>query len=84
MLARNSLFEGASSSKSNVTKETDATAELETSGLLGLQQQIMRSQDQELEQMEKSIGHTKVIQIPVKLRLEFRLSKGFIFRSPSC
>ncbi|MEW5311316.1 MAG: hypothetical protein WDW38_003043 [Sanguina aurantia] len=71
---RNSLFEGASGSgsKPHVTKETDATAELETSGLLGLQQQIMSSQDQELEQMEKAIGHTKHVAIAINGELDLQ------------
>ncbi len=41
-------------------RETEATAELDNRGLLGLQQQVMRQQDEELEAMEKTVISTKV------------------------
>lgn len=41
-------------------RETEATAELDNRGLVQLQQQVIQQQDQELEQMEKTVVSTKV------------------------
>jgi SYP5 family syntaxin len=41
-------------------RETEVTAELDNRGLVQLQQQVMQQQDQELEQMEKTVISTKV------------------------
>jgi hypothetical protein len=50
----------AGSQQRSAAKETEATAELDNRGLLQLQQQVMQQQDQELEQMEKTVISTKV------------------------
>jgi len=58
---RDALLGGApTNSDAGKSKETEVTAELDASGLLQLQNQIMRQQDTELENMEKAIGNTKV------------------------
>lgn len=44
-------------------QETEVTAELDNKGLVQLQQQIMQQQDQELEQMEKTVVSTKVTSV---------------------
>jgi len=46
-------------------KETEVTAELDNKGLLQLQTQVMKQQDQELEQMEKTVISTKHIALTI-------------------
>uniref|UniRef100_A0A7R9W0C5 t-SNARE coiled-coil homology domain-containing protein n=1 Tax=Chlamydomonas euryale TaxID=1486919 RepID=A0A7R9W0C5_9CHLO len=63
---RDQLFTGMpGSSKAAEPKETEATAELDARGLLQLQNQVMKSQDTELEAMEKSIQSTKHIALAI-------------------
>jgi SYP5 family syntaxin len=66
---RDALFQGkpsgSNSGVSQQAKETEATAVLDTRGLLSLQQQIMKNQDMELEHMEKAIGNTKHIAVAI-------------------
>ncbi|GAX76115.1 hypothetical protein CEUSTIGMA_g3558.t1 [Chlamydomonas eustigma] len=66
---RDALFKGmqpgSSSKAGHQTKETETTAELDSRGLLNLQQQIMKNQDMELEHMEKAIGSTKHIAVAI-------------------
>lgn len=50
----------------NKSKETEATATLDTRGLLQLQSQVMKQQDQELEHMEKAIANTKVVAVTAR------------------
>lgn len=59
---RAALMAGSSgaSSSSGAAKETQATAQLDSRGLLQLQEQVMKQQDRELEQMEKTVVSTKV------------------------
>lgn len=59
LLFRSSLLEGAGGRR-GPPRETDQTATLENDQLLGLQQQIMRQQDQELVQIEDAVHNTKV------------------------
>ena len=56
-VVRNALLSGI---QSPGPKETEVTAELDNRGLLQLQTQVMKQQDQELEQMEKTVISTKV------------------------
>jgi hypothetical protein len=56
---RDALMSGAGGSGGG-GRETEATAALDTRGLLQLQEQVMQQQDRELEQMERTIGSTKV------------------------
>ena len=60
MLFQGSAPSGSSDAAAGKSKETEATAELDTQGLLQLQNQVMRQQDTELEHMEKAITSTKV------------------------
>lgn len=62
---RDALFGGASGSGMPPPRETEATAELDNRGLLGLQQQVMRQQDEELEAMEKTVISTKHIALAI-------------------
>ncbi|GLC33090.1 hypothetical protein PLESTB_000371500 [Pleodorina starrii] len=64
---RDALFGGASGSGGGPLppRETESTAELDNRGLLGLQQQIMRQQDEELEAMEKTVTSTKHIALAI-------------------
>ncbi|GFR48497.1 hypothetical protein Agub_g10396 [Astrephomene gubernaculifera] len=63
---RDALFGGASGSSGHLPpRETEATAQLDTRGLLGLQQQVMRQQDEELEAMEKTVASTKHIALAI-------------------
>ncbi|KAF6258200.1 Qc-snare protein, Syn8/Syntaxin8-family [Scenedesmus sp. NREL 46B-D3] len=55
----------AGSQQRSAAKETEATAELGNRGLLQLQQQVMQQQDQELEQMEKTVISTKHIALTI-------------------
>lgn len=50
---------GSSSSYMQQSRETEATAELDTQGLMQMQNQVMKNQDMALENMEKAIGRTK-------------------------
>lgn len=51
---------GGGASSSGAPRETEATAALDSRGLMQLQEQVMRQQDRELEQMEKTVSSTKV------------------------
>ncbi|GFH07769.1 syntaxin-52, partial [Haematococcus lacustris] len=55
---------GAASSAQG-SKETEATAELDSRGLLQLQQQTMVQQDEVLGQMEKTVRNTKHIALAI-------------------
>lgn len=60
-LCRDALLAGSMTAQQQQrAKETEATAELDNQGLVQLQQQVMQQQDQELEQMEKTVISTKV------------------------
>lgn len=61
---RESLLQGAGA-KQEKPRETEATAPLDNRGLLQLQNQVMQQQDQELENMEKTIISTKHIALAV-------------------
>lgn len=56
---RASLLDGGVGGRVGPPRETDQTAALENSQLIGLQQQIMKQQDQELEQIEEAVHNTK-------------------------
>ncbi|KAG2438077.1 hypothetical protein HXX76_005686 [Chlamydomonas incerta] len=62
---RDALFSGAGPSGPLPPRETEATAELDNRGLLGLQQAVMRRQDEELEAMEKTVASTKHIALAI-------------------
>lgn len=64
---RDLLLQGGTSSRTPAqgAKETEATAELDGAGLLQLQQQVMKNQDQELEHMEKAVVNTKHIALAI-------------------
>lgn len=51
---------GGAGGSGGAARETEATAQLDTRGLLQLQEQVMQQQDRELEQMEKTVTSTKV------------------------
>lgn len=57
---RDSLFASGVSAAPVQARETEATAELDNRGLLQLQRNVMREQDQQLEQVEKTVINTKV------------------------
>ena len=67
--ARDALLGGSSSGGGGAagagSKETDATAELGSQGLLQLQQQVMQQQDHELESLERTVVGTKHIALQV-------------------
>jgi len=56
---RNALLSGGAGG-SGAARETETTAQLDSRGLLQLQEQVMRQQDTELEHMEKTVTSTKV------------------------
>ncbi|GMH34134.1 hypothetical protein BSKO_01968 [Bryopsis sp. KO-2023] len=56
---RASLLDGGVGGRAGPPRETDQTAALENHQLIGLQTQVMRQQDQELEQMEEAVHNTK-------------------------
>ncbi|PNW70184.1 hypothetical protein CHLRE_17g709350v5 [Chlamydomonas reinhardtii] len=63
---RDALFSGAGPSSGPLPpRETEATAELDNRGLLGLQQAVMRRQDEELAAMEKTVASTKHIALAI-------------------
>jgi len=49
----------------NAGKETDSTAELDSRGLIVMQQHIMRQQDTELEHLERSVVTTKHVALQI-------------------
>lgn len=53
-------MQSGSSRRPGAPLETDQTAELDSSGLLKLQDRVMRQQDEELQDMEKTVTSTKV------------------------
>jgi hypothetical protein len=59
---RESLMAGGSSGRGGggPARETEVTAQLDSRGMLQLQEQVMQQQDRELEQMEKTVTSTKV------------------------
>lgn len=58
MHCRVSLLEGAR--RDRAPQETDATAGLDNRGLVQMQQSLMRQQDSQVEQLEQSVGNTRV------------------------
>lgn len=58
---------GSSSGRSTgpQSAETEQTAELDARGLLQLQNQIIRTQDKALDNMEKAIGRTKQVAMAI-------------------
>lgn len=60
---RDSLFASGVSAAPVQARETEATAELDNRGLLQLQRNVMREQDQQLEQVEKTVINTKVREV---------------------
>lgn len=59
------LMPPASSSGRPLGAETEETAELDSRGLLQLQNQIMSKQDQALENMEKALGRTRHVAVAI-------------------
>lgn len=57
---RSQLFGGSNGAGRGATRETDATADLDTHGLLQLQRDAMQDQDQQLEELEKTVTSTRV------------------------
>ena len=51
---------GRGSSQQQCANETDATAELDSHGLLQLQEEVMRDQDEALEHLSQSVQRTRV------------------------
>lgn len=58
MCRRMSLLEGAG--RDRAPQETDATAGLDNRGIVQMQQSLMRQQDSQVEQLEQSVGNTRV------------------------
>ncbi len=63
--ARSQLFGGgAGNNKGGMSngggRETDATAGLDTTGLLQLQRDVMQDQDEQLDELEKTVTSTRV------------------------
>jgi hypothetical protein len=54
------LLQGGGGGEAIAPRETEATAELDGAGLLGLQRQMMADQDQALEAVERSVKQTRV------------------------
>lgn len=73
--SRGQLLDAAGSSRDGRAAETEATAGLENSGILQLQREVMRQQDQELEELEKTVNSTKHVALSVneELTLHTRL-----------
>jgi SYP5 family syntaxin len=61
---------GAAAAGPSGGRETAATAALDARGLLQLQEHVMRQQDTELEQMEKSVHSTKHIAVAIGEELD--------------
>lgn len=59
-MGRANLIESNGAGSSQRGQETNHTAELDNQGLLQMQRQVIRDQDTELEDMERTIGSTKV------------------------
>lgn len=62
---REMLLGGQQQGSGTASKETEATAELDTGGLLVLQKEMMRNQDNVLEQMEVTVRSTKHIALAI-------------------
>lgn len=58
---------GSSGSMATAGRETDATAERSSQGLLQMQQQVMQQQDRDLESLERTVVGTKHIALQVRL-----------------
>jgi syntaxin of plants SYP5 len=59
-----SLLEGAGQDRA--PQETEATAGLDNHGIVQLQQSLMRQQDSQVEQLEQSVGNTRVCRWSIK------------------
>lgn len=57
---RSQLFGTSNGAGGAAARETDATAGLDTKGLLQLQRDVMEDQDQQLEELEKTVTSTRV------------------------
>ena len=66
--SRASLLEGAG--RDRPPQETEATAGLDNRGVVQLQQSLMRQQDSQVEQLEQSVGNTRVRRLRLRLRLQ--------------
>lgn len=53
-------MDGMASSSSGPARETDRTAELDNRGLLQMQEQVMKEQDKNLEELERYVQSSKV------------------------
>ncbi|KAI8466281.1 MAG: Qc-snare protein, Syn8/Syntaxin8-family [Monoraphidium minutum] len=60
---RDALMAGGGAS--GAPRETEVTAQLDARGMMQLQEQVMRQQDTELEQMEKTVTSTKHIAVTI-------------------
>lgn len=64
--ARSTLLgDSGDGSGAGPARETDATAELDSHGLLSMQHQVMHQQDRELEQLERSVSSTKHVALQI-------------------
>lgn len=60
MGCRSTLLETTSSGPSDAAQETRRTADLNNQGLMQMQRDIIKEQDQELADLEATVGSTKV------------------------
>jgi len=73
---RDQLLSGSQQGGAGSTsRETEATAELDTEGIMSMQRQMMRTQDEALDQVEKTVKSTKHIALAIndELGLQTRL-----------
>jgi syntaxin of plants SYP5 len=69
---------GTTPSNGGGARETDATAPLDSGGILRMQQQVMSTQDRDLEDLERSVVGTRhvALQINEEAELHNRLLEG--------
>lgn len=77
--SRQDLLSNGSTAKPINSRETDATAELDNTGLLSMQQQVMQEQDGNLLLLERTVQGTKhiALQINEETSLQNRLLEEF-------
>ncbi|KAK9819807.1 hypothetical protein WJX72_002665 [[Myrmecia] bisecta] len=71
---RSSLLESGKGSSAAVARETDRTADLDNRGILQMQQHVMREQDAELAELEKTVTSTRHIALTIDQELDLHTS----------
>ena len=62
---RSALLDMPGGAAQPISRETDATAEMDNRGLVSMQRQIIQQQDNDLEHLERSVNTTKHVALQI-------------------